>query len=312
MIATRRRLAVLLIVAACSLCGAWASPVPDIYIDNRRFSGSVVPVGADLFVDAEAFARALQRPLTDGTPATLDGHPLPSLRTLRGRRCVRLDEAVAAAGVRMRNNAAVGIIDIITFDPTARARAIEAAERERQRTAPPPAVRTGPASAPTREADYDAIYQLALQQLQANLGMRINVEPRRHFVALSELRAMVGSAHVYGYTRSLRSGSDLTLDVYVARGLPYDRTLHVMLHELAHCWQHNERMNTSTARLTEGFAEWAAAHTLNTLGYTEEVARINSNLLEDYAEGYRYFERRAARIGALKTVDEMRNLRATP
>lgn len=282
-----------------------AEPPPDLYIDNRRFTGGVVRIGRDLFVDAEAAAGPLKRAYTAGTPATLDGHLLPSARVIKGKTYVRLDE-LAAAGARVQSNPAVGIIDVLTFDPTARARIINDQERTRQvaaaRAAPPP----GTVGPPTTEADLEAVYQMAVTQLRTNLGMRLAVEPRRHFVPVAEIRREMASNAALGYTNALYSGGTLTLDVYVARGLSYEQTLHVMLHELTHCWQHGEGLNTSTRRLTEGFAEWAAAFILKGLGYADEVRRINENLLEDYAEGFRYFERRAASVGPTLTVEDMR------
>lgn len=296
-------------VALCHLAPAAADALPDVYVDNRKLAGSVVRVGNALFVDAVAAAKALKRAYVAGSPPTLDGHPLLSARTLRGTVHVRLDELAAIAGAQVRTNPAVGIIDVITFDPKARARAIGEDEQKRRaalvRSAPRPTM----SISPTSDADLRDIYQIAVQQLKINLGIQLAVEPSLHLVPADEIHREMRSSVAMGYTNALLSGGTLTLDVYVAQGLSYDRTLHVVLHELTHCWQHGAGLNTSTTRITEGFAEWASAFVLESMGYTDEVKRINDNLLEDYAEGYRYFARRAAEVGPLRTVEDMRGHR---
>lgn len=298
--------AVLLALCLGGAVAARAEALPDLYIDNRKFAGGVARIGRDLFIDAEAAAGPLKRVFAPGTPPTLDGHPLPSARAIRGKTYVRLDELATAADARVQANPTVGIVDIITFDPKARARVVDERERARQAAAARSMPRPGATGPPTSDGDLEAIYQLSVTQLRTILGIRLTVEPRRHFVPVAEIRREMESNAALGYTNALFSGGTLTLDVYVAQGLSYEQTLHVMLHELTHCWQHGEGLNTSTRRLTEGFAEWAAAFILKGLGYADEVRRINDNLLEDYAEGFRYFERRAAAVGPILTVEDMR------
>lgn len=282
-----------------------AESAPDIYVDNHRVKCTVLRSGGEIYVEPHAVASAMHATCTDsGGQPTVNGHPLKASR----QGLVSLKELVAAAGAQLRINPAVGIVDVITFDPKARAQAIEARERERQAMSgasrPPTPV---DAEMPVSPAQMDGLYQFALAQMRGTLGMGMTILPTCHWVTLREIRRNAGEL-VLGYTTSIRIDGKLYLEIYVPYDLAYAATLHIMVHELAHCWEHNNEVNMGTKIIGEGFAEWTAYTVLKGLGYDKESEKA-FRLPEEYSEGFKYFERMAQRIGAVATVEHVRQMK---
>jgi hypothetical protein len=318
-------LCVLLLVAQA--VHAWASPL-DLYVNNKRLDAAVVKIGKTLYASPEAVAERLHARYEDGAPPRLNEKPLASARSVKGKTLAALAEIAAALGARLMVNEAVGVIDLITFDPVANAKTLRDApspSRETPAVPKPPltlgdeAVAVGSsqpgAAARSSEEDHvvarsemDSIRRLADDGLAGQLGMRMTVVPVCHWLTLPELRRVAGSDYVLGFTIPRKIEGRVEVDIFVPYGLPYSEVVHIMTHERAHCWEAEVDMNLSTKVLSEGFAEWASYVVLRSFHMDGEAARVEARLPDDYGRGFHYFQRLAEKYGLSDTVQRILRL----
>ena len=89
-----------------------------LYVSNRPFKGEVSKVGAALWVDVEAMAKALNMefPLS-GEQVLVKEKPIPFTLSPNGKRLVSLDQLAEAAGLSVRKNKDFGPTDVYA-DPS--------------------------------------------------------------------------------------------------------------------------------------------------------------------------------------------------
>lgn len=295
--------------------------LPDVYVDNHRFEATMSRIHGELYVDVAALCRALHLDCaTQGATAMVGRRPLATARTVDGVTLAALKEIVRLAGVRMQVNADVGIIDILTYDPRATAREIEARDQAARAASnspastPAPPAPAGTAQSPPEAArivtkeEMNGLWDQATDLLASDLNITFDHPVTTHFCSLADLKKTSGSDYVQGLTMCRGLGNDYTLDLYVPYGLSLERTMHVLIHERTHCWQRFVDADMGTPRLCEGFADWTASYILKMLHYGHEIAAMRANMAEDYSEGFQFFERMCARQGPMLTVDYYRNL----
>lgn len=149
---------------------------------------------------------------------------------------------------------------------------------------------------------FERVTRIVTDQLGLNLnvGTDFTLVDDQHLQRLATEASLVphdGQGKVVGLF--IRKGRRRTM--YILSGLPQILLIQTMAHEWAHAWQGENCPLLKNTLVREGFAEWAAYKTLQTMGATKKMTLMEQqNGL--YGEGLRQMlelERRSGVSGVL-------------
>ncbi len=109
---------------------------------------------------------------------------------------------------------------------------------------------------------------------------------------------------VLGYTDVREQNHRVRVIVHVPYGQSYDRTIHLLTHELTHCWECEHHMHLSRT-LMEGLAEYTSWVRLRADGDRAELRVIETNPALTYLRGFQQIRRMVTQNGLCATLAEL-------